>query len=495
MQERELKRLIDIYLQAETDIINEIGRLHSRGLADYHAEAALDRIQGILRKLENDCWTYVPRMIESQFYVHHPEARKALEEPESPAKHLRAYQNARILTGEQADIVQLLTANLMAQVTEANVTAAANLREVLIGRLDGDIFRETGLAQAASMQASGRGVYKSLPDFAAALRREGVTAFVDRAGRKWSLHTYGSMVLRTTSRQAEVLSVLTEDPAHDLYKISAHGTTCRICAPLEGRVYSKSGRDPDFPPLSAAFGKVDPSGPDDLSNTWLNLHPNCLHQIIRWTPMGRSEEEIRKIKDFSSFRKNPPKKDPRTEKQAKAYRQKEANRAKWLADYRQWERCRAALGDGVPKTFETFRKHKAAGDEKFKLWGLDYRRQNDLLRHPEKALPGAASATAAEAKFTRYFFNPENENGFKKGLAFTSRLGYHINNWKQMQEEIISAARKYPAVSRGKTAYGESYSQDVILYGLKGKPANVQIGWIVHPDGTAHMVTAHMEKI
>ena len=36
--ERELQRLIALYLKAETDIINEIGRLRTLGLADYHAE-------------------------------------------------------------------------------------------------------------------------------------------------------------------------------------------------------------------------------------------------------------------------------------------------------------------------------------------------------------------------------------------------------------------------------------------------------------------------
>ena len=61
------------------------------------------------------------------------------------------------------------------------------------------------------------------------------------------------MVLRTASRQAEVLAVLTENPDHDLYQISSHGTTCPLCAPLEGRVYSKSGRDPDFPPSPASL--------------------------------------------------------------------------------------------------------------------------------------------------------------------------------------------------------------------------------------------------
>ena len=41
--ERELQRLIELFLQAETDIINEIGRLRSLGLVDCHAEAALER--------------------------------------------------------------------------------------------------------------------------------------------------------------------------------------------------------------------------------------------------------------------------------------------------------------------------------------------------------------------------------------------------------------------------------------------------------------------
>lgn len=335
MAGKELQRLIQMYLQAETDIINEIGRLRSRGLIDYHVESSLERIQQILRKLENDNWTYVPRMIQMHFYVRHPEARKPLEVPETPEKHERGYANAAALTGEQVDIVQRLTNNLMGQLVEAHATVYGTLSSALIGRTEPDMFRRVGLEQTGLAQAMGRGPVRAVPDFVAALRREGVTAFVDKAGRKWSLHTYSSMVLRTTSRQAEVLSVLTQDQEWDLYKISKHGTTCRLCAPYEGRVYSKSGKDPDFPPLSAAFGKMDPSGPDTLDNTWLNLHPSCLHQLIRWTPMGRSEVELQKIKDFSSFEKNPPSVDPRSKKQIEAYRKKEQARARRLASYRQ----------------------------------------------------------------------------------------------------------------------------------------------------------------
>ena len=372
--EKELEKLISIFLKAETDIINEIGRLRSQGLADYHAVAALERIQAILRKMESDSWDYAPLLVEKMFYVRVPEARKM--KGMTAAQNLMAYRNAAALTGEQHAIVDQLVASLMGEITDATITAYATVQSALIGRIEPDVYRRIGLEQVALQQATGRGTYKMLPGFVEQLRREGITAFVDKAGRNWSLHTYCSMVSRTTSRQAEVMAVLTADPAQDLYQISSHGTTCGICAPLEGRVYSKSGTDPDFPPLSLAFGKQDPAGPDTLANTWLNIHPSCLHSILPWTPAGRSEEELAEIKRFSNPKTNPLTRDPRTEKQINAYRKKEAARRHWLQNYRQWEDYRMTLGDKVPKTYQTFEKHKKADDEKYKNWQRLYREAN-----------------------------------------------------------------------------------------------------------------------
>lgn len=375
--EKELEKLVSIYLRAETAIINEIGRLRSQGLVDYHAVAALERVQAILRQMESDCWEYVPKMIEKQFYVRVPEARKALEVPETAGKHAAGYANAAVLTGEQHAVVDQLVAALMGEITDASMMVMANLQSALLGRVEPDVYRRVGLEQVAAQQAVGRGVNASVPAFVQALRREGVRAFTDKAGRDWSLHTYCTMVSRTTSRQAEVLAVLTADSEHDLYMISSHGTTCALCAPYEGRVYSRSGTDPDFPPLAAAFGKVDPAGPDTLANTWLNIHPNCLHVLLPWTATGRTEEEVQKIKDFSNPRKNPFSRDPRSESQIAAYRKKEAARRRWLADYRQWERYRMTLGDKVPKTFAAWQKHKAADDEKYRNWMKEYRAANE----------------------------------------------------------------------------------------------------------------------
>lgn len=365
----EEKKLRQIFLKAETDIINEIGRLRTLGLVDYHAVAALNRVQGILKKMQTDCWEYVPKLIEKQFYVRVPEARAIIEPAE---KHIAGYANAEALTADQHAIIDRLVTNLTGEIMEASATAYATLENALLGSPEDTVERRIGLEMVTRMEATGRSTAKTVPEYVKRLLAEGVTAYIDKAGRHWSLHTYCTMVCRTTSRQAETLAVLTADTEHDLYKISSHGTTCKICAPLEGRVYSKSGNDPDFPPLAAAFGKVDIDGPDTLANSYLNIHPNCLHQVMPWTADDLDEDEVQRTKDFSSFTKNPPIFDPRTAKQASMYRAKEQARADWLNDYRQWERYKMVLGSKIP-SFDTFQTHKMGDDDKYKQWQKDYR--------------------------------------------------------------------------------------------------------------------------
>ena len=150
--EKELEKLIQIFLKAETDIINEIGRLRSLGLVDYHAVAALERVQAILRKMESGCWEYVPQMIEKEFYVRVPEARR-IEEPVE--KHKAGYENALALTAEQTDVVERLVMNLMGEITDASMTVMATLQSALIGRVEPDVYRRVGLEQVAADEMPG----------------------------------------------------------------------------------------------------------------------------------------------------------------------------------------------------------------------------------------------------------------------------------------------------------------------------------------------------
>ncbi|WP_333648020.1 phage minor capsid protein [Lacrimispora sp.] len=352
-----------LFLKTEQRLVAEINRKRSQEYVDYAEVAALNRTQQILQEMVDDSWGYVPAMIEKIFYKSEAAAN--------------GYKNAAGLTASQLGIVQQLSNNLLGDIVEASVTAQRSIEESFrIGKREADKVREAALKSVAEARAAGYGSGKAAVSMARELRSENITAFVDKAGRNWGLQDYCNMATRATARQAEVSAVLTADPDHDLYRIVKIGSTCPICAPLEGRVYSRSGTNPDYPPLASAFGKIDPNGSDDLSNTYLNIHPNCLHALVKYTTIGKSEAQIQKDKDFSSFEKNPVTVDPRSKKQIAAYKEKIRNRQRLLNDYKQHERYRAVLGNDVPKSFEKFRELKYNGGEGWKSAQALYRKTN-----------------------------------------------------------------------------------------------------------------------
>ena len=256
--------LIRLFTLTEQQLIAEITRKREQGYVDYAELAALERVRRTLQGMTRKSAEYVPLAIEREFYK--SEAARA------------GYANARaVASPTRLKVIEQLTDNLLGEIEEMAETAYQSTASklLLIGRTSPDVFRAPVLTAAVEAQAAGRGSMTTVSEIVKSIEETGITAFVDKAGREWSLKDYGTMAVRTTVHQAQVSAVLTEDE-HDLYKILAIGSTCPICSAYEGRVYSKSGTDPNYPPLAAAFGKIDPAGPDDLSNSFLNIHPNCL---------------------------------------------------------------------------------------------------------------------------------------------------------------------------------------------------------------------------
>lgn len=318
--------LVRLFTLTEQQLIAEITRKREQGYVDYAELAALERVRKTLLGMTKKSAEYVPLAIEREFYK--GEAARA------------GYANARALASPtRLKVIEQLTDNLLGEIEEMAETAYQSTASklLLIGRTSPDVFRAPVLTSAVEAQAAGRGSMTTVSEIVKSIEETGITAFVDKAGREWSLKDYGTMAVRTTVRQAQVSAVLTEDE-HDLYKILAIGSTCPICSAYEGRVYSKSGTDPNYPPLAAAFGKIDPAGPDDLSNTFLNIHPSCQHSLVRWTEKGKTEKQIQKERDFSSPEKRPFDVDYRSKKQREAYQEKERTRARALRERRKKEK-------------------------------------------------------------------------------------------------------------------------------------------------------------
>lgn len=117
-----------------------------------------------------------------------------------------------------------------------------------------------------------------------------------------------------------------------------------------------------------------------------------------------------------------------------------------------------------------------------------------LKQKPELALPNASEAVIEEGKFTKYLFSPENKRGYAKGVAFTSRLGYDINNWKELQKELLASAKIFPARKTGDRGHGMTYEQKVVLRGKNGNLANAIVAWI-EERGRPRMVTVYIKEV
>ena len=92
--------------------------------------------------------------------------------------------------------------------------------------------------------------------------------FIIINGRNFNIESYAEMVARTEIRKAQTQAAKDTCAEYgcDLVQWSSHSNPCQECAPLEDQVFSLSGQDIEFPPLTA-----DEEPP---------LHPNCGHSIL-----------------------------------------------------------------------------------------------------------------------------------------------------------------------------------------------------------------------
>lgn len=166
----------------------------------------------------------------------------------------------------------------------------------------------------------------------------------------------------------------------------------------------------------------------------------------------------------------------------------------WGSDSKQYERYANILGNKAGKSFADFQDIKYNDIDKFKYVELDYRRRKKLIENPNLKLPNTENIVIPKEKFTKYIFDGENPKGLAKGKAFTSRLGYSIENWEELQKEIKKNAAYYPATLKGNNGYGDMYEQKMILQGKNKKLANVVVGWL-KKGGTVNLTSTYIKEV
>lgn len=475
LTQKEIDNLSKLYLAARERLLDTIINYRGVGTKVY-ANTILKQLEKELESLQKVSNTFVETAVPVEYTAALNEIYDYFQSNQLLMKPPAAFAQLH------NDAVYTVAREMQYQIQEGIAQAGRQVLRYVESSRD-EVLRAAGLAATGEKIASGSTVKQMRQNLIGKLQNQGFMTVQYGSGPnayQVSLDTYASMVARSTTREAGNLARENQLTAngYDLMKMSSHYPTCPLCAQFQGRVYSISGKDKRFPPLSRAF-----------QSGYKNIHPNCRHSVHPYIEGLQAPEEVQADVEQS----NKPFIDSRDQNQIDLYNQQQGKNRQARQDLYQYERYKSRLGEDAPKSLMAFRRVKNAGGEKWSNIQTDYKRRSRLINNPDFALPNAESASIDEPKFTKYFFGGSNLDGLSKGVAFSSHLGYNIDNWKDFEKEILEKSKLNPAIFDRETKHGKYYNQRMVVYGPNKNPMDIMVPWEVK-DGKARLVTAFPNK-
>ncbi|HHY74043.1 MAG TPA: minor capsid protein [Bacillus bacterium] len=302
-------------------------------------------------------------------------------------------------------------------------------------------------------------------DAIAWLTESQIYGIITKDGRKVPAQAYMSGVIQYHQRKAHVQGALNriKDNNIDLVYVNEVGITCEHCAVYQGRVYTISGKDNRFPKLD-----VEPP-----------YHSHCVHSISAWVEEYHSDDE----KSRMISKSNRPFKDNRTQSNIQAYERLQREQSRRNATRKQWMKYKARLPDDTPD-LKTFASLKARKTQSYLDLQDAYRKVGEEIKknEPHFDLITPKNSSIHSDKLVKYALNKEHPKGKDKAIAFEKALGYTVENYQDLIDNVMNNLGKYPAKYKSSSKYGESYEVLMNLTGPNSKNANVITGWLFNKE-------------
>lgn len=264
------KALVDLYAQAEADLLDAVARRVARGIdRPGWAEAKLAEITALRAEAE-------ARLAQLQADLE-PTVRALIGDAHA-AGVAQADADLRTI-GVDVGFGRTNTAVVDTYVRQAVTNLEGT--HLRIFRATMDAYRDAVVSDAGQVAAGTATRRQASQAVLDRLANQGITGFVDRAGRNWQLDTYAEMTARTAAGRAQVQGALDRYQAagRDLVIVSDAPQECPVCRPWEGRVLSISGATTgDVGGGMTVAGTVAEAVAAGLQ------HANCRHRLGLYVP-------------------------------------------------------------------------------------------------------------------------------------------------------------------------------------------------------------------
>lgn len=99
------------------------------------------------------------------------------------------------------------------------------------------------------------------------------------------------------------------------------------------------------------------------------------------------------------------------------------------------------------------------------------------------------SIEISPAKLTEYALNPNHIDGKHKAKVFETTLGYTLDNYQDLIDNVYRNINKFPFSQIGSNDQGKLFRCDIAMSGPNGKTAVVRTGWITENDSGLYRLT------
>lgn len=239
LSDAQAKRLIQLYDEAEREILKEVNRLLLKSPESYSLawqKTLLARVQQIRTDLQNGSRTWCQEAISDSYMKGVTWADK---DPLAGQNLLAGFG------GVHQQAVDVLAENAYSRLEDVNN---------VVGRRVDDIFRTVAMEHAKGSVIGYQTTQQAARRIREDLAAKGITGFVDKAGHEWDMRRYSKVLAQETTNGAFRQGTINRLQEHgrDLIRLSSHSGSCPKCQPWEGRTLSLSGNDSEFPSLDEA---------------------------------------------------------------------------------------------------------------------------------------------------------------------------------------------------------------------------------------------------
>ena len=273
LNDKETAKLISTYKKAYKQVVKEIVTVKDFRIRT--RRQTLSNIREILVDLKVDIDSFIENEIETLYKGGALDAIRELK-----------YQGA--------DVAQKSTFNRIHQgainslVTETQEAFGLSMQGVMKDArfILGKSVRDAITARLLEGKITGKVRREIRNNIVADLKETGLTALVDKGGRKWSLEAYTNMLISTKGTEARNRGTANRlaELGYDTVLVSTHHCDCDECRVWEGRVLSLTGETKGYPTVA------------DATSAGL-FHPNCKHAINAFVPeLNENYREPTKIK-------------------------------------------------------------------------------------------------------------------------------------------------------------------------------------------------------